>query len=112
MATETLPAFTTEGAWFVNPENARVEVKGRDAPICLMLWPTELRSAESTFANASLIALAPEMLEALVWILENDDTGPTQFVTHADGPSQAIGNAVGKFGERARAVLAKLGAAA
>jgi hypothetical protein len=48
-----------------------------------------------------------DLVEALVWILENDDTGPTQFCMHPDGPSQAIGNAVGKFGQRARAALAK-----
>jgi hypothetical protein len=41
-------------------------VPDRDAPICGMLWPTDLRSEDETFDNARLIAAAPELLEALL----------------------------------------------
>ena len=55
----------TPGPWLVNAASAWVEVPDADAPICAMLWPTDLRSEEETFANARLIAGAPDMLDAL-----------------------------------------------
>lgn len=51
----------TPGPWLVDPVKARVVVPGRDAPICEMLWPTGLRSEAETFANAELIASAPQL---------------------------------------------------
>lgn len=54
----------TPGPWRVNAGFARVEVPDRDAPICELLWPTELRSEDETRANARLIAAAPDLLEA------------------------------------------------
>lgn len=55
----------TKGPWLVSPFSARVEVPDCDAPICEMLWPTDLRSEDETYANAVLSAAAPELLEAL-----------------------------------------------
>ncbi|NYD88794.1 hypothetical protein HD841_000563 [Sphingomonas melonis] len=51
----------TLGRWVVNPFTARIDVPGRDAPICALLWPTDLRSENETFANARLIAASPTM---------------------------------------------------
>lgn len=55
----------TPGPWLVSPFCARVEVPDADAPICELLWPTDLRSEEETYDNAALIASAPALLEAL-----------------------------------------------
>lgn len=55
----------TPGPWLLDPVSAWVVVPDRDAPICALLWPTELRSEDETFANARLIAAAPDLLEAL-----------------------------------------------
>lgn len=55
----------TPGPWVVDPISAWVALPDRDAPICAMLWPTELRSEHETMANARLIAAAPELLQAL-----------------------------------------------
>ena len=64
----------TPGPWVVNPFTARIDVPGRDAPICALLWPTDLRSEDETFANGRLIASAPDLLAALEWMVANDDT--------------------------------------
>lgn len=55
----------TAGPWFVNPLKAWVEIPSADAPICAMLWPTDLREEDETFANARLIAVAPDLLREL-----------------------------------------------
>lgn len=56
---------TTPGPWWVNPLSAWVEIPTADAPICAMLWPTDLRSEDETFANARQIAASDEMYDAL-----------------------------------------------
>lgn len=56
----------TKGPWFVNPVNAWVEIPGQDAPICALLWPTDLRSEGETFANGRLISASPELLAELI----------------------------------------------
>lgn len=65
----------TPGPWVVNPITAQVDVMRDDGPlpICLMLWPTKVRSEAETEANANLIAAAPEMYESLRSIVENWD---------------------------------------
>jgi hypothetical protein len=60
----------TPGPWIVNPFNAWVELPGVNAPICAMLWRTELRSEDETLANARLIAAAPELVETLRALVE------------------------------------------
>lgn len=69
----------TKGPWFVNPGFALVEIPGEDAPICQLLWPTELRSESETYANGRLIAAAPDLAEAaakhLEWI-DKERAGP------------------------------------
>lgn len=60
-----MAAQHTPGPWLVNPLNAWVEVPDADAPICSMLWPTDLRGEDETYANARLIASAPDMAEEL-----------------------------------------------
>lgn len=55
----------TAAPWLVNPSSAWIEVPDVDAPICALLWPTDLRSEDETFANARLIAASPALLEAL-----------------------------------------------
>ena len=78
----------TAGEWLVNPVNARVELAGADAPICALLWPTDLRSEAETFANARLIAASPELLSALKAI---DDVLTIGIMNAPDG---ALGSAV------------------
>lgn len=60
----------TPGPWSVNPLTARVDCAvldedGDPLPICELLWPTDYRSEDETFANGRLIAAALELLEAL-----------------------------------------------
>lgn len=55
----------TGGDWLVDPFKARVIEAATGVPICELLWPTKLRSEEETFANAELIARAPELLRSL-----------------------------------------------
>lgn len=72
-STETKPkAAHTPGPWAVNPFNAQVDafVGGEPLPVCQLLWPTDERTEEETFANARLIAAAPDLLEALVTLVE------------------------------------------
>lgn len=59
------PRPWTTGLWLVDPVNARVLLGGRDAPICELIWPTEIRSEAETFANGRLIEAAPDLFEAL-----------------------------------------------
>jgi hypothetical protein len=56
----------TKGLWAVNPVLAQVDAfdEGQPLPICQLLWPTDQRSEPETFANARLIAAAPDLLEA------------------------------------------------
>lgn len=61
----------TKGPWTVHPIKSWVTDPTGEA-VCGMLWPTYSRTEEETLANARLIAAAPEMLEALKNI-ENDD---------------------------------------
>jgi len=63
---EKLLAEATPGPWLVSPVEAWVEIPGEDAPICAMLWPTDLRSEGETYANAGLIALARTALPHLL----------------------------------------------
>lgn len=72
--TEPVSAHTA-GPWIVSPFCARVLERrlGRDGdflPIAEMLWPTDERSEAETYANARLIAAAPELLEALERVTE------------------------------------------
>jgi hypothetical protein len=60
----------TKGPWGVNPVNAQVDAfaTGEPLPICQLLWPTDERSEAETFANARLIAAAPDLLAELEWV--------------------------------------------
>jgi hypothetical protein len=58
----------TAGPWLVNPVSAWIEIPNADAPICALLWPTDLRSEDETFANGRLISAAPDLLSALLWL--------------------------------------------
>lgn len=91
-------ADPTAGVWAVNPVNAWVEVLGEDAPICAMLWPTDLRSEEETFANAQLITAAKDLLEAAHCAL----------IITADAPDTA-GKRIAE--DMLRAAITKAGAA-
>src|SRR5690606_12268785 len=46
----------TPGPWAVNPFKATVDEMPSMLPICGLLWPTEERTEEQTFANANYIA--------------------------------------------------------
>jgi len=46
----------TPGPWAVNPFKATVDEMPSMLPICGLLWPTEERTEEQTFANAKYIA--------------------------------------------------------
>lgn len=46
----------TPGPWAVNPFRATVDEMPSMLPICGLLWPTEERTEEQTFANAKYIA--------------------------------------------------------
>jgi len=77
----------TKGPHVVNPFKAQIEAvcDGPDAPICQMLWPTDLRSEEETLANAQLYAAAPEMFD-LLEMLATASRKPTdnhQYATEA-----------------------------
>lgn len=64
----------TPGPWVVFMDKRRahsVMPAGRQGDICFMQGPW---SDEEINANASLLSAAPELLEALIWFVENDDT--------------------------------------
>src|SRR5690606_403285 len=46
----------TPGPWAVNPFKATVDEMPSMLPICGLLWPTEERTEEQSFANANYIA--------------------------------------------------------
>lgn len=94
-----MKAAHTPGPWAVNPFNAQVDsaVNGAPVPVCQMLWPTSLRTEAETEANACLIAAAPELLEALLWYVAEDDV----MESMACNEYWLAGR------ERARAVIAK-----
>lgn len=62
----------TPAPWLPDATKAQVVVPGVDAPICALLWPTELRTEDETLANAFLIAAAPEMLAVLQKLRRGD----------------------------------------
>lgn len=66
---------TTPGPWFVSPLSAQIEVPDRDAPICQLLWPTDLRSEDETFANARQMAASGDLYDALAGIMARLDRG-------------------------------------
>lgn len=57
----------TPGPWAVHPNQAVVDAFDGGVPlsVCALLWPTDERSEDETFANARLIASAPDLLDAL-----------------------------------------------
>lgn len=65
-ALKALLEGATAGPWFVNPVKAWVEIPGQDAPICALLWPTELRSEDETFANGRCIVAMRNILPDLI----------------------------------------------
>lgn len=85
----------TPGPWLVNPARAWIEVPDADAPICAMLWPTDLRNEDETFDNARLIAAAPELLAALQEMLRVCDLSPDDS-PHRSQAIAAINKALGK----------------
>ena len=69
----------TKGTWVIDSDFITVEVDGIDEVICDFdpegVWPTVYqRSEEEKDANAKLIAAAPEMIDILSTI-ENDNGG-------------------------------------
>jgi hypothetical protein len=62
-----MSAAHTPGPWAVNPFVAQVDAfdSGEPLPVCQLLWPTDQRTEDQTFANGNLIAAAPELYEAL-----------------------------------------------
>lgn len=55
----------TAGPWAVDLTKAMVIPASQpDAPVCLLLWPTPLRSQAETFANAQAISANPELIAA------------------------------------------------
>lgn len=70
-----MSAAHTPGPWAVNPFDAKVDAfdTGKPLPVCAMLWPTDERTEETTYANANLISAAPDMLEALERLCRNAD---------------------------------------
>lgn len=71
---------TTDGPWLVNPAVAFIEVPDRDAPICALLWPTDLRSEAETLANAYQLAASGALYDALETLLaavDKMDRGPS-----------------------------------
>jgi len=72
-----MSAQHTPGPWSVNPKAALIDAPDGES-ICLLRWPTTVRTEVETKANATLIAAAPDLLEALEACLKiigrpNDD---------------------------------------
>ena len=63
----------TPGPWGVDPFVAQVNEIKTGCPLLKMQWPSDDRSEEETFANANLIAAAPDMLEAHEYQQEVDE---------------------------------------
>ena len=68
----------TPGPWAVNPFRTTVDACDDEGPlpICKLLWPTNRRSEDETEANARLIAAAPELLEALQELMDEQNGPP------------------------------------
>src|ERR1700743_2796692 len=63
----------TAGEWLVNPINAYVDAAQTDCTplaVCAMLWPTDLRTEDETFANAEFIAHARSDIPFLLAVIE------------------------------------------
>jgi len=73
-----MSAQHTPGPWSVNSKAALIDPPDGES-ICLMRWPTNVRSEEETKANARLIAAAPELLEALTGILAEYEDRKSQW---------------------------------
>ena len=63
----------TPGPWAMNPAEATVDAFNPHLPVCQLLWPTDQRSEEETKANATLIAAAPAIVEALEELVRQID---------------------------------------
>jgi hypothetical protein len=90
----------TQGEWAVNPTLAQIDAfESSPAPVCQMLWPTELRSEAQTFANAAYIAAAQpsvvlELIERIraaesakaaepvAWLIEHPHEGKSVDLAH------------------------------
>jgi hypothetical protein len=59
-----MSAQHTPGPWTVNKTAALINAPDSES-ICLLRWPTTVRTEVETKANATLIAAAPDLLDAL-----------------------------------------------
>lgn len=78
----TAPMTHTPGPWAVNPLRAQVDALPSAVPICQLLWPTPERSEVETFANAKLIAAAPDLYAAAIAARDEN--------RHGDGSSKSL----------------------
>lgn len=85
----------TEGPWAVNPLFAQVDACAAGtqarktlAPVCQMLWPTDVRTEEETEANSALIAhyrtAAPVLARALTAATKRLEEADALLVYAAD----------------------------
>ena len=100
-------ATHTPGPWEAGDEYISGSVAVWSGDRIVALVGGKYADADQCRVDARLIAAATEMLEALIWIAENDQSGEMVYTLSESGPSQAIGRMGGEISKRALAAIAK-----
>ena len=86
----------TKGPWAVDPVRAQVVCQkldrfGGPCPVAQMLWPTPERGQEETYANATLISRAPDMITFIGDIARmTADSDPDAISVEHDDDSEVL----------------------